>query len=134
MKTYLEQYYSPDRFVKLEDGWKRDHFLSLEWSPSSTETKDWATGMQWCKKIYGRGPSFEELVTLINYRSERLIFPEFEDTKSGSYWSSTTYPLSTGNALFVGFSYGLVLTNDKTRSYYVRAVRNITDIKPRKEK
>ncbi len=134
MKTYLEQYYSPDRFVTLEDGWKRDHFLSLEWSPSSTETKDWATGMKWCKKIYGRCPSLEELVTLINYRSERLIFPEFEDTKSGSYWSSTTYPGYTGYALFVGFFTGYVNGHDKSSSHYVRAVRNITDTKPRKEK
>lgn len=44
-------------------------------------------------------------------------------TQSSSYWSSTTYPSSTGYALFVYFSYGYVSSRNKTYSYYVRCVR-----------
>ena len=53
-------------------------------------------------------------------RIDRTAFP---GTVSGDYWSSTTYPNTTSRALYVSFSWGLVLQLYKTNSYRVRAVR-----------
>ena len=42
---------------------------------------------------------------------------------SSYYWSATTNPNNTSNALNVNFNNGNVNNNNKTNSYYVRAVR-----------
>ena len=50
----------------------------------------------------------------------QTVFPA---TVSSNYWSSTTYPVSTTDALNVDFSNGYLYDNDKTNALYVRCVR-----------
>jgi len=45
------------------------------------------------------------------------------NTVSDNYWSSTSNPNNTDNALNVNFNNGNVNNNNKTNNYYVRAVR-----------
>ncbi len=72
-----------------------------------------------------RPPTIKELSTLVNSNGydpaiNTVFFPR---TKSSYYWSSTTYAYSSGYAWGVYFYRGDVTYNDKSISYYVRAVR-----------
>lgn len=44
-------------------------------------------------------------------------------TQSNNYWSSTTNPDNTDNAMNVNFNNGNVNNNNKNNTYYVRCVR-----------
>ena len=67
---------------------------------------------------YGGNPSGIKAAgaPYINQRS-------FPNCVSGFYWSSSTYPYNTTNALGVSFVFGFVYRTAKPDSYYVRAVR-----------
>ena len=77
-----------------------------------------------------RLPNINELRTLVDYgRVNPAIDPEFNNppmdsfTQSSIYWSSTTAQGAPGEAWFVLFIEGHVSPDDKSFSYYVRAVR-----------
>jgi len=74
-----------------------------------------------------RLPNIKELVSIVKYDAnisapyiDQTYFP---NTQSNAYWSSTAYPVYTGHAMSVYFSYGLVFSIDKNSTYYVRCVR-----------
>jgi len=72
-----------------------------------------------------RLPDYNELSSIVDYSRyhpaiDTTVFP---DTVSSHYWSSTTYLIYANYAWRVDFDYGNGNYNDKSNSYYVRAVR-----------
>lgn len=100
----------------------------LEWSKSSTERMTWDEALAWCKALRERnlndwrGPTIQELVTLVNYDRCNPAC-DLEDTASNGYWSASTYATNPTYAWLVNFYSGIVDGSAKTVSYYVRAVR-----------
>ncbi|MHB8808735.1 MAG: Lcl C-terminal domain-containing protein [Desulfobulbaceae bacterium] len=72
-----------------------------------------------------RLPTIKELKTLVDRSrySPSISVTYFPDTVSSYYWSSTTNAYSTSVAWRVDFIYGNDDNNNKSSSYYVRAVR-----------
>jgi len=85
----------------------------------------WAEGLDFAGKTDWRIPNIKELVSIVDYGTfgpaiDGTFFP---NTKSNSYWSSSTDANYTDSAWRVGFSNGFVSSFYKADSYYVRAVR-----------
>ena len=72
-----------------------------------------------------RLPNAKELQSIVKYSafSPAIDTTKFSNTKSNSYWSSTTGASGTNDAWVAGFYLGLVDSYAKTNSYYVRCVR-----------
>ena len=75
-----------------------------------------------------RMPTIKELSSLVNSGiaspGPTIDTTWFPHTRSSYYWSSTTYANNTYGAWHVGFYYGhVVVSGNKSSSYYVRAVR-----------
>jgi hypothetical protein len=74
-----------------------------------------------------RLPTITELGSIVNYDipspGPTINAAYFTNTVSSSYWSSTTYMISTNEARGVAFAYGDDGGGYKSNSHYVRAVR-----------
>lgn len=77
-------------------------------------------------------PTVNDLASLINYgfiggankyQSQWLILQNFQNVRTNSYWSSSTYASSTTSAWYVNFTFGGVGANSKTDNNYVWPVR-----------
>lgn len=73
-----------------------------------------------------RLPSIKELLTLVNFNKVNPAC-DLSDTKSFSYWGSTTYKDDNNNAWFIRFGYGGIYNNCKSNISYVRCVRDGKD-------
>ena len=123
---FLDKLRSPDRFVKLEDGWIKDNLLGLDWGPSSDKTMNWADAKKYAIDKGGRLPTVDELSSLVD-RSKRnpATDPIFTDTKTDDYyWTGTELAGGSGGAWFVGFSSGVVGSYGEDSNGYVRPVRS----------
>lgn len=72
-----------------------------------------------------RLPNIQELFSLLQYTGTApfIAEPPFTNTKTGRYWSSTTRPDSTTQAMTVDFQYPRPNFVLKTEKYYCRGVR-----------
>jgi len=70
-----------------------------------------------------RVPNIKELATLIDYERFKPA-TKVSDTKSDSYWSSTSGEYDSNYAWIVYFSNGSVYNYTKNYSIYVRCVRD----------
>ncbi len=98
---------------------------------SGTDTEDFINvmnaGSGFCDYTDWRLPTIKELSRLIDSGCDRgavITVYFFHQTSPSDYWSSTTNTLFTDHAWYVNFKNGLVDENNKTKSYYVRAVRS----------
>ncbi len=68
----------------------------------------------------------EELRSIVDYSTHNPSIDEayFPNVMSSYYWSATTYAYNTGLAWGIDFSNGDDSGNNKTNSFYVRAVRS----------
>jgi len=129
---------SGDRFTDNSDGTITDNATGLQWAKDGNGagcnnggTLAWAAAITFCEGLDFAGhtdwrlPNVKELQSIADYgRVSPAIDPLFTNTRSGYYWSSTTYADVTVNAWFVSFSYGLVNSGGKGNGYYVRPVRS----------
>jgi hypothetical protein len=96
---------------------------SLVW----TSAINWAHGLTFATYSDWRLPNVQELASLlvknVSQGAPYINKTFFLNTQSGRYWSSTTFPGDSTFALNVDFSAVSLLTNYKTFSYCVRAVR-----------
>ena len=91
----------------------------------------WEAAINYCEGLSLGGyddwrlPNRNELQSLVDYNRYYLAIDTdaFPDTISAYYWSSTSYFYNSKFAWCVSFDSGGVTTNDKSGSYYVRAVR-----------
>jgi hypothetical protein len=80
---------------------------AVDWAESLGE--DWVLPTRWQLQVM--------------YRAYELGHPELQDMKGKYFWSSSTFVYNTYFAWYVHFNYGLVGTDSKTDSNYVRCVR-----------
>ncbi len=109
-----------------------DSASGLQWQDNAIgATMTWAAAGTYCTDLNldGTGwrlPSIEELKSIVDYADtvSPIIASVFQNTASGSYWSSTTYASNPDGAWYVYFNYGYDNANGKTGSNYVRCVRS----------
>ncbi|MCK4791510.1 MAG: DUF1566 domain-containing protein [Desulfobacteraceae bacterium] len=72
-----------------------------------------------------RLPNVFELTSILRLEGAAPLIeqPPFSNTKSGNYWSSTTFVSDALKALYVNFQLGYGYVADKTTTQYLRAVR-----------
>ena len=114
------------------DGTVSDTETGLMWQKETAPgSYTWQGGLSYCEHLILAGhsdwrlPNRNELQTLVDYsRYGPAIDPLLKaNTVSSYYWSSTPYAYYTGMVWRVDFYGGGVYNNDKSNSYYVRAVR-----------
>jgi hypothetical protein len=97
--------------------------VSLDW----TNALNWAHGLTFASYSDWRLPNMTELYSVvlenIGQGAPYINKTFFPNTRSFSYWSSTTNTYDTTNAIYVYFTSGMASETYKTASYYVRAVR-----------
>lgn len=113
---------SPDRVIKLSDGWVKDRLLGIDWGPTAEKRMNWEAGMKHCADLKGRLPHRSELI-MLNLLDPETTKDMFPDMQSDYYWSGTTLASGTSYAWVVDFVSGDVYS-DKTGGYYVRPVRS----------
>lgn len=107
-----------------------DQKTGLVWQLSELNvTRTWQEALVYCNELSLAGggwrlPNIKELSSIVDdTRTDLLIDPVFIGTYASGYWSSTTEASYPSYAWFVGFDTGVVVSNDKSASYYVRCVR-----------
>jgi hypothetical protein len=118
-------------FVDNGDGTITDTRTGLTWQKASSSGNTWEQALTYCESLNLGGHTDWRLPTIKELRSlveNRRYYPAidtsyFPDTHSSLYWSSTTPADHTNNARGVYFETGSDSVDDKTFSYYVRAVR-----------
>ena len=122
------------------DGTITDNATGLMWAKDGNgagcnngATITWAAALTWAEGLTFATYSDWRLPNVYELYSICLLEPThgapfidtnyFTNTVSSRYWSATTYPLNTDYALYVHFVSGYVRHDNKTSSYYVRAVR-----------
>lgn len=134
-KDFIALRTSPDRFVKLEDGWIRDKYLSIltgknyDWAPPAHEQYiPWQAGQDHAATFKGSmQPSLEEFLSLFDENKAQPIIVEaaniLELKLNDYYWTRITHAGDPGFARIVLFSYGYVDYYHKYNNFYVRPVR-----------
>jgi len=93
---------------------------------------NWKAAIAFCENLTFAGssdwrlPNTKELMSIVDYSISSPAIQEtnaFQHTRSGFYWSSTTFAGSTTYAWLVYFSSGYVDFGNKVNGYYVRPVR-----------
>ncbi len=134
----------PDDELHEDDGGRwimtRDNVTGLIWEVKTNANKDDKYNWQGAQSQFIAGlnndefggfenwrlPSRQELASLVNKgdRDPAINTDFFPNTRSSFYWSSTSKVPTTGlSGWIVYFQSGGVIPGDKTKSYYVRAVR-----------
>ena len=135
------------RFTDNGDGTVTDNATGLMWAQDGSAagcnnggTLSWTAAIDWAEALSFAGyadwrlPNAYELFSICLLEAgaitsvkaagapyiNQVVFP---NTVSGGCWSSTTYPINTGYALYVYFAYGGVNGTTKGSGCYVRAVR-----------
>jgi hypothetical protein len=119
----------------MDDEAVLDRETGLVWERNTSDTKyDWyeAQVRGYQTDISGRKgwrlPTVDELATLVDSAQSKPSLPDnhpFTNVKSYFYWSSTANAKTAINGAFVvNFDSGHVGNDDKTDSFYVRAVRS----------
>ncbi|MEA1923081.1 MAG: DUF1566 domain-containing protein [Pseudomonadota bacterium] len=100
-------------------------------SGNGTDTEDFINalnaGTGFCYHTDWRLPTIKELSQLIDSGRDEwpvITVHFFNQTVSKDYWSSTSSTYFNDHAWHVYFKYGIVDEDNKSKSYYVRAVRS----------
>ena len=127
--------FSPVCFAELtinKDGTVTESVTGLMWMQSTSDSRmNWKEALSYCEGLSLAGytdwrlPNQKELRSIVDYNKfdPAINILAFPGTMSENYWSSTTDALSTYHALYVGFGTGDSRRDDKSYTYYVRAVR-----------
>lgn len=121
-----------ESYIGNADGTLFDQDTGLLWQQSDDGVKrTWGEALDYCAALTLAGkpwrvPNSKELISIVDYtRKQPAIDPLFTNTKSDSYWTSTTYAGNENwNANYVSFVYGGSFRQSKTSSFniYVRCV------------
>jgi len=119
-------------FIDNGDGTVTDAVTNLTWqAQDDATTKTWESALTYCEgsSLGGhndwRLPNVKELRSIVDPKKYNLSINTafFPNTRSSSYWTSTTYKNGITAAWSVRFLDGYVLTDTKTTGRYVRCVR-----------
>ncbi len=125
-----------------DDNTVTDTSTGLMWEKKTadggTNDKDtiytWEESLSWVQELNASGylgyndwrlPTYNELQSIVDHSRDNpaIDTTAFLETASLPYWSATTFVSAIVKALYVNFYYGSLGYNDKSVSYYVRAVR-----------
>lgn len=119
---------SADRFSSVVTGTVTDSHSGLMWQqPAGSQTQAWSAALLYCEGLTLGGfldwrvPDIKELRSLVDDTSFDMTV--FAGTPQGGFWSSTSRAGSPNFAWYVAFTSGVVYTDLKTSSIYVRCVR-----------
>jgi len=120
-------------FVDNGDGTVTDTSTGLRWQQATGNNgveMTWKAALAYCENLSLAGftdwrlPTIKELSSLVDLSSSSpTTDPNFRDTKSDYYWSSSTYANYTRFAWYVDFGNGTGYNYLKSDRHYVRAVR-----------
>jgi hypothetical protein len=118
-------------YVDNGNGTVTDTTTGLMWKKVSSSILTWEQALAYCEGLSLGGytdwrlPTKKELISLVDEsRNDPSINTNyFPDTAASWYWSSTTHAVVTDYAFSVDFYFGFASANDKSDSYYARAVR-----------
>ena len=116
------------------DGTVSDTETKLMWQQAETELMNWQRALTYCENLVlpavggyddWRLPDRNELQSLVDYSRDYTCLDQtfFPWVVLSWYWTSTTCTPITRFAWIVYFGNGIVYSNDKSISFYVRAVR-----------
>ncbi len=108
-----------------------DSKTNLQWTKECVSGKTWQQALSYCETLdYGsytdwRLPNINELKTLINRNRYNPVsdFPDFPGMPLNYFWSSSSNVNNTNGAWYVYYGVGVVDSDDKAGSGYVRCVR-----------
>jgi hypothetical protein len=116
-------------FIDNGDLTVTDSISNLMWQQSEGGTYNWEDAITYCENLSlashddWRLPNTKELYTLVQTtQSPAIDTIFFPDTAADRYWTSTGY--SATNSMYIYFTNGIMDDRAKTRSHYVRCVRN----------
>ncbi len=115
----------------FSDGTVTDTTTGLMWQQETARRMSWEAAISYCKGLTVGGyrdwrlPTIQELQSIVDYTryGPTIDTTAFPGIMSSYYWSSTTDADYTYNAWCMNFYGGDLDYNDKSYSYYVRAVR-----------
>jgi len=126
LEKLIEDYITKHR----ENTWT-DPKTNLMWQlDHNPDQMDWDESIEYCSNLNYAGfsdwklPSIPDLFTIIDF-SKGNPACYIKDTKSSSYWSSTTYAGNTSDAWRVYFGNGDVGDAGRSSTCYCRAVRSV---------
>jgi hypothetical protein len=104
---------------------------SADCSSGSATTYAWQDAANYCDGLVYAGyddwrlPDVPDLVSIVDYSSydPEIDSTAFPATPSDEFWSSSSYAYSVSYAWDVNFSYGVVSSDDKSDTNYVRCIR-----------
>jgi len=117
-------------FVKTADIVK-DSYSNLEWQDDTIgSVNSWQGAIDSCENLTlethtdWRLPNVNELRSIVDRNvANPAIISVFTSTISDNYWSSTTSTSASTKAWFVSFSTGILISEPKSTTAYVRCVR-----------
>jgi len=120
-----------DNLVIRADGTVKDQTTGLIWQQETTDRMSWKDALLYCQNLSLGGfcdwrlPNIKELSSIanLNRRNSAIDINAFTDTMSSFYWSSTSVASNSSYARGVGFHDGDGYNYDKSKDYFVRAVR-----------
>ena len=115
-----------------KDGTVTDISTGLMWQQTTAPgIYTWEQALEYCKSLDLAGftdwrlPTIKELASIVDYsRYKPAIDTDYFPDTVEYYWSSTTYVNNTYGAWYVYFYNGNINYGHKSKSYYVRAVRD----------
>ncbi|HDP81022.1 MAG TPA: DUF1566 domain-containing protein [Spirochaetes bacterium] len=132
--------YAAARFNNNGDGTVTDMGTGLVWQKCSYNqsvldcsglagNRTWQQALEYCRNLSLAGrswrlPSINELKSIVEYSlyNPAINTACFPNTQASEYWSSTSRFDIPASALLVKFNYGSVISDQKTKNYYVRCV------------
>ncbi len=119
-------------YVDNHDGTVTDTATGLMWQQETPDySMTWEQALAYCEDLILGGytdwrlPNIKELRSLVDYSRYNSAIDQtfFPDTVSSFYWSSTTIADNQHCAWGVYFKHGYGQSSNKSKYYYVRAVR-----------
>lgn len=95
------------------------------------KARTWESAIGYCEKLSLAGysdwrlPSRSELATIVDKSRKPAIKKEFKNFLATFYWSSTPHDRNNEEAWFIRYNNGIASHTYKSRSHFVRCIRDI---------
>ena len=95
------------------------------------KVQTWKSAIRYCQKLSLAGysdwrlPSRSEITSIVDKSRKPTIKKEFKNALATFYWTSTAHESLDSDAWFVQFSNGIANNTYKSRTHYVRCIREI---------
>ena len=113
-------------FVNHNLMWQ-DEMINTEKKLNQLEFKFYCKNLDLAQRKDWRTPSYQELLTLVNYeRIDPSSNEQIKNITSSKYWTSSKSIHEKNKNWFVDFKYGTTDISSDLEKYHIRCVRNIS--------